>query len=48
MNEKLQYVAPEVELVKIQTEGSLLVESTLGGSTSSQVEAADYHEDVTW
>jgi hypothetical protein len=48
MNAKQNYVAPEMELVKIQTEGSLLVESTLGGSTSSQVEVADYHEDVAW
>ncbi len=48
MKQKLHYEAPEVELVKIQTEGSLLVESTLGGSTSSQVEVADYHEDVDW
>lgn len=45
--DKKMYLAPEVELVHIQTEGSLLTESVFPAAFIS-VEDANYQDNVDW
>ena len=48
MNKKQNYIAPEVELIKLRMETGLLYESTMGSQSGTTVESADYNENVAW